>query len=112
MKIIETSKEFTKVEKYLMTMDASIKTIKDVADDTVIKVAGYLTFVDEKSDGEVELLSIITPEKEVYTCQSATFKTSFHNIAEIMEGDEFAIRKISGTTKAGRPYVDCALYVE
>lgn len=107
------SKDFTEVEQYLMTLDRGIKSLKDVEDNTSISVTGYLTFTDEKENGDsVDILSIITPDNEVFSCQSATFKRSFDNIANIMHGKSFSIIKVSGTTKAGRPYIDCALDVK
>lgn len=107
------SRDFTEVEQYLMTMDRGIKSLKDVNDKTSIPVAGYLTFTDEKDNGEsVDILSIITPDNEVFSCQSATFRRSFDNITSIMHGKQFSIIKVSGTTKAGRPYIDCSLDIK
>lgn len=107
------SRDFTEVEQYLMTLDKGIMSLKDVEDKTSIPVAGYLTFTDEKDNGDsVDILSIITPDNEVFSCQSATFKRSFNNIANIMNDKSFSIIKVSGTTKAGRPYIDCALDVK
>lgn len=107
------SKDFTEVEQYLMTLDRGIKSLKDVEDNTSIPVAGYLTFTDEKENGDsVDILSIITPDNEVFSCQSVTFKRSFDNIAKIMHDKQFSVVKVSGTTKAGRPYIDCALDVK
>lgn len=107
------SKDFTEVEQYLMTLDRNIVSLKDVVDNTSIPVAGYLTFTDEKENGDsVDILSIITPDNEVFSCQSATFKRSFDNITKIMHDKPFSIFKVSGTTKAGRPYIDCALDVK
>lgn len=104
------SKDFTEVEQYLMTLDRNINSLKDVEDNTSIPVAGYLKFTDEKENGDiVDILSIITPDNEVFSCQSATFKRSFDNIANIMHDKAFNVVKLSGTTKAGRPYIDCAL---
>ena len=109
----ETSREFSKVEQYLMTVAPSIVSMKDVEDGTKINVDGFLTFEDVKDNtGEVvEVLSIITPEKEVYSCQSATFKRSVKDIANIMKG-AFTIIKQSGKTKAGRDYINCTLDIE
>lgn len=107
------SKDFTEVEQYLMTLDRNIKSLKDVEDNTSIPVAGYLTFTDEKENGDiVDILSLITPDNEVFSCQSATFKRSFNNIANIMHDKAFSVVKLSGETKAGRPYIDCALDVK
>lgn len=111
--IKEQSREFTEVEKYLMTLAPSINSLKDVEDSKSIKVDGYLLFEDVKeSTGEiVELLSIITPEKEVYVTQSGTFKRSLKDIVNIMGDKPFAIQKLSGSTKAGRPFINCTLDV-
>lgn len=107
------SKDFTEVEQYLMTLDRNIKSLKDVDDNTSISVAGYLTFTDEKENGDsVDILSIITPDNEVFSCQSATFKRGFDNIVNIMHDKSFSVIKLSGVTKAGRPYIDCALDVK
>lgn len=110
--IIKTSRDFTAVEKYLMTMNPGIISIKDVPDGTSIDINGYLIFEDEKEDGETSTIcSIITEDKTVYSAQSKTFRDSLENMAEIMGDVPFSIIKISGTTKAGRPYVNCTLDV-
>ena len=110
IKITEKSREFTKVEQYLMTVAPSIISAKDVEDGTKITVTGVLEFTDIKDDGtETEIMSIITPDNGVYSCQSSTFKRSIHDIMEIMDGEPFTIVKTSGETKAGRDYINCFL---
>lgn len=107
------SRDFTEVEQYLMTLDTAIQSLKNVEDNTSIAVAGYLTFTDEKDNGDSDdILSIITPDNEVFSCQSAIFKRSFFNITNIMNDKQFSIIKLSGTTKAGRPFINCALDVK
>lgn len=112
--IKETSREFNEVEQYLMTISPSITPMKDVDDGAHITVDGYLVFDDVKeSTGEVnEIMSIITPSKAVYSCQSATFKRSINDIANIMHGKIFTIVKTSGKTKAGRDYINCILDID
>lgn len=111
--INKQSKDFTEVEQYLMTLDRGIVSLKDVEDNTSIAVSGYLTFTDAKDNGDnVDILSIITPDNEVFSCQSATFKRSFDNIVNIMHDKPFSVIKVSGTTKAGRPFIDCGLDVK
>lgn len=112
--IKEMSKEFNEVEKYLMTIAPSIISMKDVEDGERITVDGILMFEDVKEDTEetVEVMSIITPEKHVYSCQSATFKRSVRDISNIMNGKPFTIIKTSGKTKANRDYINCVLDVE
>ena len=113
IEIKNMSREFDEVSQYLMTVAPSIKSMKDVADGTKITVNGTIEFIDTKDGKEpVEVMSIITPNNEVYSCQSATFKRSLKDIENIMHGKQFTIIKTSGTTKAGRPYINCTLDVE
>lgn len=108
--ITKQSKDFTEVEQYLMTLSSDIVSMKDVPDGTSITVAGTLEFTDVKENGdEVDILSIITPDNKVYSCQSSTFKRSLNDITNIMHGQQFGIIKKSGKTKSDRPYIDCAL---
>lgn len=112
VEIKEMSREFTKVEKYLMTTAPDIEPLKNIADGESIPVDGYLIFDDVKDDGQrQEILSIITPDKKVYSGQSATFIQSLKDIENVMEGEKFSIVKISGKTKAGRDYINCTLDV-
>lgn len=112
--INKKSREFTNVEEYLMTIAPSIISLKDVEDGTVIPVDGSLYFIDvkEESGEEVEILSIITPDKKVYSCQSRTFKRSLEDITNIMGGQPFSIIKISGKTNSGRDFINCILDVD
>lgn len=110
--ITNATKEFTAIEKYLMTTAPTIKTVKTLQDGDVINVSGYLEFVDEKEDGTtVELMSIITTDNAVYSTQSATFKRSIKDIEAIMHFP-FPVKKISGQSKAGRKFVDCVLDID
>lgn len=111
--IKEMSREFNEVEQYLMTIAPSIVSAKDVEDGERITVDGILMFDDVKEDtGEkVEIMSIITPEKHVYSCQSATFKRSIRDISNIMKGKPFTVIKTSGKTKSNRDYINCVLDV-
>lgn len=112
IKVTNQTKEFTEIEKYLMTTAPTIKTIKTLQDGDVINVAGYLEFIDEKDDGTTpELMSIITTDKTVYSTQSVTFKRSIKNIEAVMQFP-FPVKKISGQSKAGRNYVDCVLDID
>lgn len=109
--IKEASRDFNEVETYLMTISPAIKSLKDVPDDTHIPVDGVMIFEDIKeTTGEVtEVMSIITPDKDVYCCQSATFKRSIKDIMKIMGDKPFTVVKTSGVTKAGRDFINCTL---
>lgn len=107
------TRNFTKVEQYLMTKAPTIKTVKTLDDGDVINVAGYIEFVDVKEDGTTsELMSIITPDNMVYSTQSVTFKRSIKDIETVMQGFPFPVKKISGQSNAGRKYVDCVLDID
>lgn len=114
VEIKTVSREFTEVEQYLMTIAPSIQSVKDVEDGTRITVDGVLEFTDIKENtGEaVDVMSIITPDKRVFSCQSATFKRSIKDISNIMKGKEFTVIKTSGKTKAGRDFINCVLDTE
>ena len=114
VEIKTVSREFTEVEQYLMTIAPSIQSVKDVEDGTYITVDGVLEFTDIKENtGEaVDVMSIITPDKRVYSCQSATFKRSIRDISNIMNGKQFTVIKTSGVTKSGRDFVNCVLDTE
>lgn len=111
--IIKASRELTPVEQYLMTASPGIKTIKTIPDGTKIEVEAYMVFEDIKEEyDDVELLSILATDKNVYCCQSRTFRHSFLDIANIMTGNQFTIVKTSGATKGGREFINCELDVE
>lgn len=112
IKVTNQTKEFTAIEKYLMTTAPTIKPVKTLQDGDVINVVGYLEFVDEKDDGTTtDIMSIITTDNTVYSTQSVTFKRSIKNIEAIMQFP-FPVNKISGQSKAGRNYVDCVLDID
>lgn len=114
IEIKTVSREFTEVEQYLMTIAPSIHSVKDVEDGTHITVDGVLEFTDIKENtGEaVDIMSIITPDKQVYSCQSATFKRSIRDISNIMNGKQFTVIKTSGVTKSGRDFINCVFDIE
>lgn len=112
VEIKEMSREFTKVEKYLMTTAPDIEPLKNIKDGESIPVDGYIIFNDIKDNGDIhEIVSIITPDKKVYSGQSSTFRKSLKDIESVMDGEKFVIIKISGKTKAGRDYINCILDV-
>lgn len=113
IKVTNQTKEFTPIEKYLMTTAPTIKSVKNLSDGDVINVEGYIEFTDEKDDGTTaELMSIIDTDNTVFSTQSATFKRSIKDIETVMQGFPFPVKKISGQSKAGRSFVDCVLDID
>jgi hypothetical protein len=107
--ITKTSKELTKKEVYQMTMSPKIQKISDNKG-VVIDVAAYCYHSDVKKDGEeVDILSVMDNEGAVFATNSPTFMDDFGKICDIMDGEDFSIEVISGTSNAGREFVTCAL---
>lgn len=114
IKILEKSDEnMSKVDLYRLTQSPELQMLKKVDDGTQIVVTKWCEFEDTKVvDGKEEattLLSIMDENGVAYTAQSATFRASFFDIVDIMDGEQFTIKKISGLTKAERPYINCVL---
>lgn len=77
MKIVNESRDFDKVDKYLMTAGKGAVSMKDVEDGTSIPVAGYLEFVDEKDDGtESEFLPSSQKVEGKYTARKARLSSA------------------------------------
>lgn len=113
-KLLRVSKEeLTKKEKYLLTCANNMRMIKELDDGEKIDVALWCIFNDEKDDAEdVTILSIIDNDGNIYATNSETFRRKFEEIADVYDDEGYAgftIEKLSGETKAGRPFVYCAL---
>lgn len=113
VEIKSSSKELNKVEAYMMTASNQGTSMKDVPDNAeiLVKIWALVERTNEETGETMELLSIFDG-KAVYVAQSKTFMKSFAEIANIMADDNYKIRKISGTTRAGREYIDCQLVIE
>lgn len=74
-----------------------------------IDVAKWCIYEDEKEDGSsLTITAILTPEGEVFATNSATFRRSFLDVANIFdEGNGFAVMVTGGESKTGRHYIDC-----
>ena len=107
--IIKSNKELTKRESYKLTLDPSIKKMKDFIG-VQIEVSAYCFYKDVNKDGkEVEVLSIMDKDGGVCATNSDTFKRDFMNIADLMDGDDYTIEIIRGKSKAGREFITCTL---
>ena len=108
--IKDTSREFTKVEQYLMTLNDDVVSCKDIPDGTEIEIDGFLSYTDEKDDGKsVDVFAMIATDGKCYACTSATFERKVREIADIFSGERFTIIKKSGVTKSGKDYITASL---
>lgn len=116
MKIIKSNFETTPMDVYTMTKSPEIMTVSKLADGEVLEVHKWIFYEDINGKEEtVSLLSFKDENDRVYATQSDTFKGSFEEILDIIQntggGDNtlFTIKKISGTAKSGREYINCVL---
>lgn len=109
--ITNKSRELTNQELYLLTMSPKAESVKKHVSER-IDVSAWAVFEDiDKKTGEVhEVLSVLTPDNEVFSTISPTFQKDFLDMAELFHND-FAFEVISGTSKAGREFVTCALAI-
>ena len=87
--------------------------MSDFVESTITPTAVIIT---ETADKKVAFLAVVTDEigTEVYATNSRTFIESLEEILDTFENDLSAIGGIyitSGTSRAGRPYIDCGLAV-
>lgn len=74
----------------------------------VIDVDAFVLREDENAKGEItEVLSIKTPEGELYATNSGTFIREFKAVLECTE-PPFSVEVIGGMSRAERPFVTCA----
>lgn len=109
MNIINANRELDKRETYALTRGQSIS-MKDVEDGVEIQPDAWLLYSDTNSKGnEVEILAIKDAGGNIFTTNSATFKDEFAYIADLMSGEEYAVRVIKRQSKAGRTFITCEL---
>ena len=109
MELIEVGGQYTKKEIYAMTRSAEIKKMSDNVD-TEIHVGGYVIYTDTNGKGdEVTVLSVMDKDGEVFATNSATARREFEYIADLMDGDDFTIKIVSGESKNGRTYITVTL---
>jgi hypothetical protein len=110
MEIMKTSKELSAQEKYFLTMAPSVQKMKDAVSQE-IEVAAYCIYKDVNSkDEEQTILSIATPENDVFATNSPTFIEDFQKMLDMFTdcGEVVkAIKVIEGQSKAGRTFITC-----
>jgi len=112
MKIIQNEKERTVKEIYDLTRNPETQKMSQHAGE-IIDIKDWLIYEDTNNDGkEVQLLSIVTPEGEIFGTNSQTFMREFMAIVDMCHqcGTEISTVKISnGTSKSGRTFITAVL---
>lgn len=95
---------------YALTMSPKMRNMKELKG-SVLEVAAWCKYEDvDAKTGELRpILSIMSPEGEVFGTNSATFIDDFEKMADMFGADGVdAVEIISGTSKAGREFITCA----
>lgn len=111
MKIINSSENLTAKDIYNLTKSPRSQKMRSAVDSR-IEVDKWALYEDvDKKTGELhEVLSIATPEGEIFATNSPTFKDDFLDMMELfsdMGETVHAITVITGVSKAGREFVTC-----
>lgn len=74
----------------------------------VLEVEAYVIREDETQDGELrEVLSLKTPEGDLFATNSMTFIREFKAVLECTQ-PPFSVEVVDGVSRAGRHFVTCA----
>lgn len=110
MQITKTSKELSAQERYFLTMAPNVQKMKDAVSQE-IEIAAWCVYEDTNSKGEEQtILSIATPENEVFATNSVTFTNDFLKMYELFEDAKervTAIKVVSGKSKNDREFITC-----
>ena len=111
MKIIDSSENLTAKEVYDLTKNPRCQKMRSAVDSR-IEITRWALYEDvNKKTGEIqEILSIETPEGEIFATNSPTFKDDFLDMLDLfrdMGETVHAISVITGVSKSGREFVTC-----
>ena len=110
MEILVSGGQLTTKDKYLLTMSPEVQKMKDAVSQ-VIEIKNWCKYKDVNSKGEEQIiLSIATPEEEIFATNSPTFIEDFEKMNEVFEADGEhvnSIRVTSGKSKADREFITC-----
>lgn len=101
--------ELRNKEIYKLTMDTKAQKMSDAAG-MVLTIQAWAIYEDaDTKTGEMrEVLSILTPDGDVYSTISPTFKKDFLKMAEVFGEELKKIEVVTGVSKNNRTYVTCA----
>ena len=114
MEIIKTNANTADKKTIYKLTKSSGMMVQEAPDKLSVPVQFWALYNDPKEgrDGALRdnnVLSIIDNAGAKYSTISATFIREFLDVAEIMDGEPFAVLIIHGTTKGGKPFVTCEL---
>lgn len=110
MEIIEMSKNVDKKKAYQLTHAMQTRKVQDAVDST-LPINAWVRYNDiDATTGEAKEVVVIESEGEVFGTISKTFIREFVDIIAAFGDDpDFAIKVVSGTSRAGRKFVSCEI---
>lgn len=109
MEILKSMPEtLSKFDLYDLTMGPSLMIKNCVGQLINVEAWCYRKDHNDKDDKDINILSIRDGDA-IFSTNSDTFAKSFFMINQLMDGEPFTIKVVSGTSKAGREYFDCVL---
>lgn len=112
MQIIrQTHKPVSKPLAFALTKSNAIMSMKECVDDSFEVKEWVLYEEEDKKDPmkQQKVLSIMGDDGVIRATNSPTFQEMFLDMVDIMGEDDFAIKIITGESKAGRTFVTCDL---
>ena len=100
-------------ERFMLTAAPNMQKMQSAVD-SEMEVAAYALYEDvNRKDGTVnEVLTVMTPDGEIFATVSPTFKEDFFRIADFFcdAGETIpAIKVLQGTSKSGRSFIYCTI---
>lgn len=114
MEIVKASANLTPKDIYKLTMSPAAMKMKEVVGQRV-EIAAYAVYkdVDKKNPENTQtILSIQTPEGEIFATNSPTFIDEFTKMINFFDGYGEAVKAIaviSGVSKGGREFISCTI---
>lgn len=114
MKILKMYPEImTTREQFMLTSAPNMHKMQSAVD-SIVEVYAYALYEDvNRKDGTVnEVLTVLTPDGEIFVTVSPTFKEAFLRIADFFcdAGETIpAIKVLQGTSKNGRTFISCTI---
>lgn len=102
MDIIRNTKDYTGKELYKLTKSNSVKRMSDINEEEIVTVNGFVIYQDDESD---VVITAIETEAGAYATNSATFRRTLEEIADIMGEFPIDIKVGHGISKNGRAFI-------
>ena len=106
MLVKRQSGEFSKGKIFNMTQGSVAKVSDSVGN--VLELAGWILYEDEDKDGNLQtVLALKETNGLISATISKTFIEQFLKMADFMDGEDYNIKVVGGTSNAGRNYITC-----